>query len=650
MKIKGIGLLILSFLLFSASVLEKKWTQWLEKVSYIITPFEKEVFLSLKTDKQREDFVRKFWLIRDPVPETSVNEFKVEYEKRWNYVNSHFSSPGKKDGWKTDMGRIYLLLGKPIEIQHFETYSQIYPCQLWLYRGDGNLGLPAYFYIIFYRKKGIGKYQLYNPSMDGPESLLTPEMKRTSMTRYDALKTLHRISPELARASTSYLLSEGEDIYSLNLGGSSNWLLSRIFSIPEIIYENSVKNKGIKGYVEVSEYLISKKSSLTYSYVKEGDGYLLSLAIQPEHLSFRKTGEIYRADLNLQILVYTPSNKVIFERTRVLKLQANEEKYKIIKNNPIIIEEVIPMVPGLNRVTIILKNMIDKSFYTHDEWININGGVPVIQIIPSFRVKETATLFSPFVFKNDGIFPNPSSTFNLDDEVFLTIYYKNIKGSGYGKIRRLNKLIKEFKLHFNGEGVIVLRLSGSVLGVGKYIVDVGFGEKSFNVSDEAIFYISPSEGKTVPSFLVSSYRTMKDMLWEMGKMMVSSGDVVRGVNLLEEAFPSRPSIKDYLFLANAYIKAEKFAKAVEVLEPFLKSSRREPKIFAAMAYIKMNRPGEALSLLKSIDVKDDRVYRLIGEAYFKKGMIKKAIKAWKKSLEINPAQKDLKTRISKLVG
>lgn len=637
-------------LLFPSSSPDKKWKNWLEKVSYIITPFEREIFHSLKTDKQREAFIKKFWLIRDPVPETPVNEFKVEYEKRWNYVNSHFSSPGKKDGWKTDMGRIYLLLGKPIEIQRFETYSQIYPCQLWLYRGDKTLGLPAYFYIIFYKKKGIGKYQLYNPSMDGPENLLTPEMKRVSISRYEALKTLHRISPELARASTSYLLSEGEDIYSLNLGGSSNWLLSRIFSIPETIYENSIKNKAIKGYVEVSEYLISKKSTLTYSYVKEGKNYLLSLAIQPENLSFRKTGEVYRADLNLQIVVHTPSHKVIFERTRILKLQANEEKYRIIKDNPIIIEEILPMVPGLNRLTIILKNMVDKSFYTHDKWINISSDVPVIQIIPSFRIKKTTSFFSPFVFKEDSILPNPSSTFRLNDEVFLTIYYRNIKGQAYGKIRRLNKLIKEFKLHFNGEGVIVLRLSGSLLGVGKYIINIGFGEKSFNISDEAIFYIAPREGKTVPSFLVSSYRSKEDMLWETGKMLISSGSVMRGLNLLEEAFPSKPTMKDYLFLANAYIKTGKFAKAVEVLQPFLRSSRREPKIFAAMAYIRMNRLSEALSLLNSIDVKDDRVYNLIGEAYFRKGMVKKAIRAWKKSLEINPAQKELKNKILKFKG
>ncbi|GEM_PF-4663161 len=648
MKRRIYASLVLFSLLFSSTTLEKKWKDWLDKVSYIITPFEREVFKSLKTDKQRADFVKKFWLIRDPVPETSVNEFQIEYEKRWNYVNSRFSSPGKRDGWKTDMGKIYLLLGKPIEIQHYETYSQIYPCQLWLYKGERDLGLPAYFYLIFYKRKGMGRYKLYNPSMNGPEELLTPEVSRSGITRYEALQILHKISPELARASTSYLLSEGGDIYSLSLGGSSNWLLSRIFSIPETLYENSVKTKGIKGYVEVSEFLLSKKSGLIYSVAKKEDGYLLSLAIQPEQLSFREAGGIYKADLNLQIIIHTPSGKVLFERTRGLKLQADRERYFRIKNNPIIIEDIIPVISGLNRLTIILKNMNDKSFYTHDEWININEGVPYIRIIPSFREQKASTVLRPFSFEGYSIFPNPSMVYKLNDEIILVIHYQNVNGQGYVRIKRLNKLIKESKINFNENGITTVKLSGSRLGVGKYNVEVVFKGDQLNVSDHISFYVSPVDGRSLPVFVVSSYREKKQYLWEMGKIFVKSEKIKKGLKLLQEGFPSRPVIKDYLFIAGAYIKSDEPERAVEILKPFLKSSRREPKVIAAVAYLKMKRFDDAISLLKSIDVKDDRVYRLMGEGYLGLGMKDKAIKAWEKSLKINPAQKELKTRILSL--
>ncbi len=639
-------LLILSSLLFSASRAGERWKNWLQKVNYIITPFEKKVFLSLKTDEEREEFVKKFWLIRDPVPETPVNEFKIEYERRWEYVNSHFSSPGKRDGWKTDMGKIYLLLGKPLEIQHYETYSEIYPSQLWLYKGKRELGLPAYFYLIFYKKKGVGKYRLYNPSNDGPEELLTPEVARSGITRHEALRILRRISPELARASTSYLLSEGEDLYGLNIGGSSNWLLSRIFSIPETLYQNSLKNKAIKKHVETSEFLLAKKSQLIYSVAREDSGYTLSLALQPEKLTFKKVGETYKSDLTFQVMIHSPSRDLLFERTRILKLRMTEEQYLTAKNNPIIIEDIVPIPPGLNRLTVILKNSNDKSYYQHEVWVNVDANTPIIRILPSFRVEETATPLRPFAFEDKIILTNPSTVYKLKDDVILAIRYHNLEGQGLMRIERWGKTIKTSEIDFKGQGVVFLNLSASSLGVGKYKMEVNFKKGSMEVSDDIVFYISPEEGKSIPAFIRFRYRERKEFLWEMGKIFVKSGKIREGLKLLEENFPSAPNQNDYLFVAGAYIKAGKPEKAVETLKPFLKTSFREPKIVAAVAYLNMEKPGQALDLLKSIEAKDDRVYKLIGEAYVKLGRKDKALQAWQESLRINPAQRELKRRVA----
>ena len=42
---------------------------WLdEDVRYIIRDDEKEVFLSLRTDEERESFIEQFWRRRDPLP------------------------------------------------------------------------------------------------------------------------------------------------------------------------------------------------------------------------------------------------------------------------------------------------------------------------------------------------------------------------------------------------------------------------------------------------------------------------------------------------------------------------------------------------------------------------------------------------------
>src|SRR5512135_1346695 len=94
--------------------LPDRYRKWLdEEVGYIITKHEREVFLKLQTDKEREIFIEAFWKHRDPVPETPRNEFQEEHIRRLNYANSIYGRSSPVPGWKTDRGRIYILLGAP---------------------------------------------------------------------------------------------------------------------------------------------------------------------------------------------------------------------------------------------------------------------------------------------------------------------------------------------------------------------------------------------------------------------------------------------------------------------------------------------------------------------------------------------------------
>src|SRR3990172_5288629 len=67
----------------------KKWLQ--EDVLYILTGEEKEAFLHLNSDEEREQFIEQFWLRRDPTPDTVENEFREEHYRRIAYANERFS-------------------------------------------------------------------------------------------------------------------------------------------------------------------------------------------------------------------------------------------------------------------------------------------------------------------------------------------------------------------------------------------------------------------------------------------------------------------------------------------------------------------------------------------------------------------------------
>ena len=79
---------------------------------YLFTKNERKIFRNLTTDEARTRFIENFWEIRDPSPYTADNEFKLEMEERYEYVSKYFKE-GPIPGWKTDRGRIYLMLGAP---------------------------------------------------------------------------------------------------------------------------------------------------------------------------------------------------------------------------------------------------------------------------------------------------------------------------------------------------------------------------------------------------------------------------------------------------------------------------------------------------------------------------------------------------------
>lgn len=133
--------------------LDSQYKKWLnEDVVYIITPEEKNAFLHLSTNEEREQFIEQFWQRRNPDPDSPENTYKEEHYRRIAYANEHFASG--IPGWKSDRGRIYIMWGPPDEIDSHPTggtyerpsdqgggETSTYPFEDWRYRyleGMGN--------------------------------------------------------------------------------------------------------------------------------------------------------------------------------------------------------------------------------------------------------------------------------------------------------------------------------------------------------------------------------------------------------------------------------------------------------------------------------------------------------------------------------
>src|SRR5437016_1886306 len=126
--------------------LDNAYKQWLqEDVVYIITPDERNAFLQLQTNEEREQFIEQFWLRRSSNPDLPDNDFKEEHYRRIAYANEHYASG--IPGWKTDRGRMYIMWGPADEVESHPTggtydrpmeegggTTSTYPWEKWRYR------------------------------------------------------------------------------------------------------------------------------------------------------------------------------------------------------------------------------------------------------------------------------------------------------------------------------------------------------------------------------------------------------------------------------------------------------------------------------------------------------------------------------------
>ncbi len=99
---------------------------WLDDVDPLITPREREVYLSLKTPADREAFVQRFWQVRDPYPETPRNEARERWEERLPDAKARWRDP------KDDRRRVFLLNGEPSEV--FQSRCGGETLQVWTYQ------------------------------------------------------------------------------------------------------------------------------------------------------------------------------------------------------------------------------------------------------------------------------------------------------------------------------------------------------------------------------------------------------------------------------------------------------------------------------------------------------------------------------------
>ena len=92
----------------------KRWADG--PVRYLMTYKEDESVRRLRTAPELARFISDFWARRDPTPGTVENEFRRIYWGRVLEANRRYRD-STIPGWKTDRGKIFIMLGAPDDVQ-----------------------------------------------------------------------------------------------------------------------------------------------------------------------------------------------------------------------------------------------------------------------------------------------------------------------------------------------------------------------------------------------------------------------------------------------------------------------------------------------------------------------------------------------------
>lgn len=104
--------------------------------------------------KEKEELFREFWVSKDPTPGTEENELMEEYYRRVDFTNANFGT--FIEGWRTDRGMVYIVLGPPNDIERHPFEAGSKPYEIWSYYTINRE-------FIFVDYTGFGEYRLITP-------------------------------------------------------------------------------------------------------------------------------------------------------------------------------------------------------------------------------------------------------------------------------------------------------------------------------------------------------------------------------------------------------------------------------------------------------------------------------------------------------
>src|SRR5512137_1243638 len=340
--------------------LEGPYKQWLsEDVIYIISPEERSAFLQLATNEEREQFIEAFWLRRSTNPDLPDNDFKEEHYRRIAYANEHFASG--IPGWKTDRGRIYIIWGKPDEVESHPTggtydrpmeegggSTSTYPWEKWRWRYIADIGENVE--MEFVDPTGSGEFHLTMDPSEKDALLHVPGAGLSLMEQMGMASKTDRFT----RSDGTFLPKTlGGETASMNEFNRLE-MFAKAFKPPE------VKFKDLEALVTSRLVRDQMRFAWRTDFLKvTNDTVLVPVTVQVPNnqLSFQSKEGVHSATINIFGRVSTLTGRVVQTFEDSVSRDFPDSLFQQSMKLQSIYQKAVPLRPGLYRLDLVVKDV-----------------------------------------------------------------------------------------------------------------------------------------------------------------------------------------------------------------------------------------------------------------------------------------------------
>lgn len=659
--------------------LAQKYRDWLTLTTYIILPQEKDVFMKLDNDRDRDIFIESFWKQRDPTPGTEENEYKTELIKRFTYANTEFHKGASRAGWMTDMGKFYIILGPPNSKEDFSVTPDIYPVQVWYYYGDTAKGLPTYFALVFWKKHGAGEYRLFDQSIDGPQSLLIDTRDIGTGDTQEAYIRLKEIAPELAPLTRSMIPGDTTAVYQATL--RTSFILKDIYDSPKKDINPSYAKHFLdfKGIVS-TEYLtniVESESTIAFLHDPLLGLTFLHYSVAPKSLSvdFYEPKNQYFCNYTVDVSL-RKGDKIYFQQSKEFPFYFDPENVELVKSFGIAIEDSFPVIPGAAQLIILLKNSVGKEFSIIERDIvcqEVPSTPGVFGVVVGYKAEPgRPQVHAPFAVSDRRLYVDSRNIYRAEDQIFFLANIVSVSQDLWqrGELRvtvqglsKNNLVPKVFPVKLAGVPYRPqLDLTDSVPAAGLvpdyYEMKFSLVDGDGRVLDEKLanFIITPAQAPGRPVAISKSFPIAGAYLYfyMLADQYDKTGEPDKAEAAYRRAYEAAPDYKEgIVYYAEFMVRRQKYEAALNLADQIagLPKLAFNHYLIKGEAWQGLGQYAKAIEPLleaNKIYDSDTRVLNALGSCWIKTGDKAQALKALSASLRLNPNQPEIKKLVEGL--